>query len=179
MSKTKTAEEIKPAFDFLHDVKGINKATCYTDNGTYYVDDLAILMTEFADVKTSELQQQLAKSENSVKYLTKENEDILLQAKWQSEKSDKDFEIINGLKEQLADKEKEVEEHKQRNIYRQEDNKQLYETICEQLKTIEAKDLLLKEAMDLLSRVLSPSHISNVGIDYEIDKFLNNNTKGI
>ena len=35
------------AIDFLKN-KGITKATCYTDGGTYYVSELAKLMEEYA-----------------------------------------------------------------------------------------------------------------------------------
>lgn len=38
------------AIDFLKN-KGITKATCYTDGGTYYVSELAKLMEEYATLR--------------------------------------------------------------------------------------------------------------------------------
>lgn len=38
------------AIDFLKN-KGITKATCYTDGGTYYVGELAKLMEEYAALR--------------------------------------------------------------------------------------------------------------------------------
>lgn len=38
------------AKEFL-ETKGIKKATCYTDAGTYYVNDLAALLEEYATLR--------------------------------------------------------------------------------------------------------------------------------
>ena len=44
------------ANDFLQNKK-ITKATCYTDNGTYYIDGLSELLEEYAELKSIEFKE--------------------------------------------------------------------------------------------------------------------------
>lgn len=56
------------AIDFLKN-KGITKATCYTDGGTYYVGELAKLMEEYAALRQPPVSGMLkcASCENTAK----------------------------------------------------------------------------------------------------------------
>ena len=52
------------AIDFLKQ-NGITRATCYTENQTYYLNDLAALLEEYADIKQNCIKHGVMQAEGS------------------------------------------------------------------------------------------------------------------
>lgn len=75
------------AIHFLKN-KGITKATCYTDRGTYYVSELAKLMEEYAALRQPPVSGMLP----SVDPLDDENSEIHKIGKEIAEMLDEEFE---------------------------------------------------------------------------------------